>query len=353
MADSDSEDNSSGFTRRMLSDFPLHMSAHLGAIDAEYDRQERERLRSEFWSLTRHMERRSRGRAAIAAAETHIMEIDPAVQAQQQAHQRHLQHEHHQQQRWAQANNTRKPHEIVPPTTLVSALPATTYNDGEDKSPKSVTYLRAQQAALQYLGKKAADQATPVDLALLTQRIEPSTKEPTAKEALRLCYYMRSKGFDVYHHLDPKSQTMTLYIINQLSHVRSRKHDRAYWQQNFSTNRILHAIQGDRRTRRRNALPTIDDLLPYGAPPMGGPGDIHSTGGLDLPVRTAVNGGDDGDNDEDPAAPEDLRIARQTTLAQAQATLDFELQRPDSRPEVIQEWIERVGSIRLELEGLE
>lgn len=199
----------------------------------------------------------------------------------------------------AQASASKAPKQ--PSFTLVHALSPTTYKDEDDKTPKTLAYIKAQQGVLKYLNKTAADQLSPHHACLLTQAIDPETQEPTAAEALRLCYYMRSLGCDVYHGIEEKSKLLVLYVVNQQSHVRGKSFDRPYWLQNYSTNRIMHELVQAPRARpaaprgaRRNALANTEL-----APAEGGgegPPDPRTVLELELgqaeaALQTQLNGG--------------------------------------------------------------
>jgi hypothetical protein len=80
--------------------------------------------------------------------------------------------------------------------------------------------------------------------------IDPTNNnEPTAQEALRLCYYMRSQGYDTYAHIDKKGM-INLYVVNP----RFVNQSAIYWQQNFTTNASTAAELPRSHTARRNAV---------------------------------------------------------------------------------------------------
>lgn len=140
--------------------------------------------------------------------------------------------------------NVRKP--IV---TIVSALPKTVYTDEEHTKnrPPTLKYLQVQLQVLDYLRTNAADSITPTQAHRWTQTVDPGGYgEPLAHEALRLCYYMRSQGFDVYAKFF-FSKTFELFVVNQLSNIRGEGYDHLYWRQNFITNEIENVFQ-TRRT---------------------------------------------------------------------------------------------------------
>ncbi|KAF2249560.1 hypothetical protein BU26DRAFT_565200 [Trematosphaeria pertusa] len=150
------------------------------------------------------------------------------------------------------------PEELKPIVTLVPALEETKYRDEEDKSKKSLAYIRAQRGVLRYLDTCAADSLNAAKARALTESIDPVNKYPSAREALRLCYYMRSQGFDtiaVFHH---KRTLMRLFV------VLDRSAGTLYWEQNYKTGRIKE-FRNARRSTRRHAVDFSDlvdsDLL--------------------------------------------------------------------------------------------
>jgi len=149
-----------------------------------------------------------------------------------------------------------------PITTIVSALPETPYKDEDDKSGEnSLAYIKVQRSLLKWLGTNAADCLLTGQASIWTAAIEPATKQPKAADALRLCYYMRSQGFDTYATIDKEDNTMSLFVVNQTSHERSPWTDFQYWQQNLKTQEITIGTPfGDEGPPfgRRNALGAHD-----------------------------------------------------------------------------------------------
>ncbi|KAH8702799.1 hypothetical protein GQ44DRAFT_552846, partial [Phaeosphaeriaceae sp. PMI808] len=131
--------------------------------------------------------------------------------------------------------------------TLVPALPPTSYKDEADTyqdrdtskgKANTLAYIRVQRHILKYLKTRAADAVDRQQVTAWTKAIDPTdAREPTAEEALRLCYYMRSQGFDVYAKFESK-KLLCLYLVDQTTTVRSVDHDFLYWAQNFCTNEI-------------------------------------------------------------------------------------------------------------------
>jgi hypothetical protein len=188
------------------------------------------------------------------------------------------------------------PQALKPVTVVVSALPKTTYRDEDDKTPHSLAYVKAQRAVLKLLSTTAADAIPPERLCQLTQSIG----QPSAINALRFCYYMRSQGIDVYPSLGAH-KLLSLRVVNPLSHSRSQDH--VYWQQNYATNHTLHALE---------EVP------------------IPRPGTLARPARR---------NAVAPAAQaNDPRTVLEFSIQQAEARLERELESANSDPEYV--WVE-------------
>jgi hypothetical protein len=140
-----------------------------------------------------------------------------------------------------------------PVVTLVPLLPKTTYKDEEDTkgTPKTLAYMRAQLTVLKYLDTQASDSLTPYQARKWTQAIDPTNKEPKAEEAIRLCYYMRSQGYDTAAIIEHDKKTMQLYVARD---HRQQLHKLPYWRQNFATNEVVFKAASPPRQPRRNAI---------------------------------------------------------------------------------------------------
>ncbi|KAG9377352.1 hypothetical protein A1F94_011755 [Pyrenophora tritici-repentis] len=125
-----------------------------------------------------------------------------------------------------------------PITTVLFALPKTTYEEanGAEGTDDTLAYLKVQQELLRYLGTKAADALSARQAYKWTENISPN-KHPRARDALRLCYYMRSQTFDTY--ADIKNGFINLYVVNQVTNLRGSDKDMLYWRQSISTNEII------------------------------------------------------------------------------------------------------------------
>jgi len=327
----DSDDSSQGQYQRSharLTDFPLHIR-DIGLDDPRptgndgYDQAQVQGLLNEMSRIQQSVERERERAQAFSSAVRHsigpAMLRPPSSMGTGSSMQPH--HSIHPPSRFAQTEQ-RAPIYQHPPAnpvvTLVSALPATTYKDENDKTPKTTGYIAAQLAALKWLQTNTADQFTPAIACALTQAIDPLNKEPGASEALRFCYYMRSIGFDVYHELETKN--LFLYVVHHDANVRGGGwgRDKAYWMQNFNTNRtqhqLAHAQASAPRTARRNAIPTFQDVLA-----MQSGSNSSAVPATPPPVPQG--------------APHSARTTLETRLAEAQARVQSELGRANPRPE--------------------
>jgi hypothetical protein len=145
-----------------------------------------------------------------------------------------------------------------PTVTLVTALPPTTYSEQDEagSTVRTLAYVKVQRALLKYLDKYASDTLTEPQARKWTQAIDPDgRKKPTAVDALKLCYYMRSQGYDVYANI--KDSLISLYVIEAL------EGSVLYWAQNIVTNKVLTVDREvPRATRgRRNAVMAVDEVL--------------------------------------------------------------------------------------------
>ncbi|KAJ5058383.1 hypothetical protein J3E74DRAFT_292427 [Bipolaris maydis] len=133
------------------------------------------------------------------------------------------------------------PTPIQPITTIVPVLEQTVYNEADETGgcERTLDYVRVQLKALRYLASYPSDALTGRQACKWTQMISPSDFEPTAQEALRLCYYLRSQGFDTCAKF--KRGYMKLYVANQESNRRNSQVDVLYWRQDVTTNEITYA----------------------------------------------------------------------------------------------------------------
>lgn len=150
---------------------------------------------------------------------------------------------------------------IQPITTIVSILDNTVYDEAEETedSERTLDYVRVQLKALRYLASYPSDMLSGRQVCKWTQMISPSDFKPTAREALHLCYYLRSQGFDTFAKF--KRGYMKLYVADQESNKRSPHTDVLYWKQDVKTNDIRYAcspgIPEPVVGGRRNAVATL------------------------------------------------------------------------------------------------
>lgn len=85
---------------------------------------------------------------------------------------------------------------------------------------------------LRYLDSYASDQLTQAQAHLFTRAIDLLDGRPTIQEAIKLCYYMRSLGFDTYARILPTRNVVRLHVVvipemNEGEMVESQ--DKIYW----------------------------------------------------------------------------------------------------------------------------
>jgi hypothetical protein len=193
-----------------------------------------------------------------------------------------------------------------PVMTVVSALPSTTYKEENDSGSGSNTlaYVKVQRALLKYAEKHALDSLSPHQARVWTQAIDPAGKNtPKAADALRLCYYMRSQGYDVYSRV--RDNCVHLCLMNQGFSIRDKDHDALYWKQSVKTNHVDFYYPSPSRAPRRNA---VSDLT-------------YRVSGIRMPSRPATR----------PAAQGGGTTS--VALRQAEAHLQIEIEREPGNPE--------------------
>ena len=202
-----------------------------------------------------------------------------------------------------------------PVTTLVSLLPRTIYDEAKEAEGTEITlaYIKIQRSLLKWLGKHASDVLTPQQALVWTQSIA-GDKRPRAKDALRLCYYMRSQGLDTY--ADVRDGYISLYVANQQTHARDPRTDKLYWKQNIKTDEVAFMATSFSPPARRNALVpapsphTIDGLLSH----LAGPSRLRAADGANEQSH------DEGGNPSQNERPTQDQF--QVLIADAQANLD-------------------------------
>lgn len=179
-----------------------------------------------------------------------------------------------------------------PAVTFVSALPSTTYKEENDSSSRAntVAYVRVQRALLKHARKHALDSLSPHQARVWTQAIDSTgNKTPRAAVALRLCYYMRSQGYDVYSRVE--ASCVQLYIVNQGSYIRDKEHDVLYWKQNILTNHVDYYFPSPgNRSSRRNAVSDLAfQVADFGLPSRPAVPHVSAPTGGNFPEDTAAN----------------------------------------------------------------
>ena len=80
---------------------------------------------------------------------------------------------------------------------------------------------------LEYLDTHAADQLSVAQAHSFIENAGTKPHGPTAKQAVELCYFMRSHGFDVYTKLAPQEHKIRLYIADR--NAMNRNRDKLFW----------------------------------------------------------------------------------------------------------------------------
>ncbi|KAL5395111.1 hypothetical protein PMIN03_006390 [Paraphaeosphaeria minitans] len=145
------------------------------------------------------------------------------------------------------------------PFTIASVLSQTDYKEEwEPKERRSDAYLAVQIGILNFLATRAADELHPAQAHFFTENAGTKPHTPTAKQAVELCYFMRSHGFDTYAKLDPRGEKLQLYVANRDT-GEYRGQDSLYWEQYMKTGAVV-PMEGLARNGvrgRRNALAHI------------------------------------------------------------------------------------------------
>lgn len=170
-----------------------------------------------------------------------------------------------------QIPTSREPNSSVP--YHVSRLPEITYREQhEQEFERSLEYVHVQRKILKAL-RKHDTVLTARDAYNWTKAIVPEGQQPEPLQALRLCYYMRSLGYDTFANItsvyDPSSTavpaSLYLMVVNPESETRGLAHDHLYWVQNISSGHVMTKPYNLFReethdSTRRHALLTVPDL---------------------------------------------------------------------------------------------
>lgn len=168
----------------------------------------------------------------------------------------------------------------MPVSHLVPILPEIAYREQHEQPfERTLEYVRIQRSILKAFEKHQTQQTllTAKEAYNWTKAIVPENTQPTPLQALRLCYYMRSMGFDTFAHVKPvffppdeiKRAVLCLFAANPISEERGLGHDNLYWVQNVSDGKITPKpysliLEDSRASARRNALSVPDVGPPFG-----------------------------------------------------------------------------------------
>ncbi|KAF2628130.1 hypothetical protein BU25DRAFT_40544 [Macroventuria anomochaeta] len=144
----------------------------------------------------------------------------------------------------------------VPASSLIPTLPKTPYKEQFEKEfERSPEYVQVQRQILKAIEKH--------DIALTskeaykwTSNSVPKGQRPQPLQALRLCYYMRSLGYDTFATIktscDPGNGTkitaLRLLVANPDSEKRGLGHDHLYWAQDIRTGEAVSKAYKLRRS---------------------------------------------------------------------------------------------------------
>ncbi|KAL1592877.1 hypothetical protein SLS59_009519 [Nothophoma quercina] len=129
----------------------------------------------------------------------------------------------------------------------ISVLPRARYKEQhEENFHRSLEYVHIQNKILAALVKHDTI-LTAREAYKWTSRIGCPGIRPQPLQALRLCYYMRSLGYETYAHvkadIDPRTARqramLQLLVANAKSEERGIGHDHLYWAQNLNTNEVV------------------------------------------------------------------------------------------------------------------
>ncbi|KAF3008475.1 hypothetical protein E8E13_004582 [Curvularia kusanoi] len=127
--------------------------------------------------------------------------------------------------------------------TIVPFLPTPVYREQhEAEFERSLNYVEVQNKILWSL-ETYDTYLSPISAYAWTCNIVPGRQWPKPLHALRLCYYMRSLGYDTYAVIettesaepDHKITLLNLLVADPDSEKRGVKHDHLYWRQDIAT----------------------------------------------------------------------------------------------------------------------
>ncbi|KAJ4359205.1 hypothetical protein N0V95_002371 [Ascochyta clinopodiicola] len=141
--------------------------------------------------------------------------------------------------------NVAKPNTLA--RNLVSELSKVTYKEQhEEEFERSLEYVRVQRKILDCLQKHDTI-LTARAAYTMTRAIVPQGQLPEPMQALRLCYYMRSLGYDTFASIknvrDPTNRATTamlrLLVANPASETRGVGYDHLYWMQYIESGAVF------------------------------------------------------------------------------------------------------------------
>jgi hypothetical protein len=146
--------------------------------------------------------------------------------------------------RYSRSNPRPKPRE--PARTVVPLLSVPAYREQhEAEFERSLEYVQVQIKILKAL-EEHDTVLDPQTAYTWTLEIAPPGEMLEPLQALRLCYYMRSHGYDTYASIrrsnDPEycDSTIRLLLVDPKSDQRGVGYDHLYWYQDCETGEILH-----------------------------------------------------------------------------------------------------------------
>jgi hypothetical protein len=167
--------------------------------------------------------------------------------------------------------------------SLVSTLPKVKYREQhEEDFERSFEYVQVQRKILKSLAKHdtALDSRTAYQWTLAT--VPQGKGQPTAHQALRLCYYMRSLGYETFasfgkqydHIKNTRTVSLRLFVANEDSEKRGMAHDYLYWVQDLDTGEIIYKAYKLRQSTlaselRGNTLHEVDLGPPFNIETFG------------------------------------------------------------------------------------
>lgn len=142
----------------------------------------------------------------------------------------------------------------------------------EEEFERSLEYIKIQRRILKYLDKQNTAITAP-EAYKWTANIVAKDQTPQPVQALRLCYYMRSFGFDTFAVIKPSCDPETgvdntalqLFVANPNSKQRGIGHDHLYWAQRIGTGEVFARpwdLQRSARPRLRIDIgPSLTDTI--------------------------------------------------------------------------------------------